>query len=182
MGASGEEVQVGVFGGWIDVGVLGGGWTRESGGGRIRGGWIDELVYLVSVVVECVCVKASLVLVLVLGWTQMSPARSRRSASHAAGTHGWLPRKTGWPGLRRGGVGGYNLHSVPPPPLWRTNHEQAVSVWCRSASLIVTLHCLHLKLSTTSDKSPPLVNPLITYCTPFPAYSNSESSGLSMDP
>ena len=49
VGASGEEVQVGVFGGWIDVGVLGGGWTRESGGGRVRGGWIDELVYLVSV-------------------------------------------------------------------------------------------------------------------------------------
>ena len=32
-----------------------------------------------------------------------------------------FPQKTGWPGLRRGGVGGYNLH---------TNHEQAVSVWC----------------------------------------------------
>ena len=29
VGASGEEV--GVFRGWIDVGVLGGGWTRESG-------------------------------------------------------------------------------------------------------------------------------------------------------
>ena len=26
MGAGGEEVQVGVFGGWTDVGVLGGGW------------------------------------------------------------------------------------------------------------------------------------------------------------
>ena len=47
----------------------------------------------------------------------MSPARSRRSASHAAGTHGWLPKKTGRPGLRRGGVGGYNLHSVPPTDL-----------------------------------------------------------------
>ena len=31
------------------MGVLGGGWTRESGGGRDRGGWINELVYLVSV-------------------------------------------------------------------------------------------------------------------------------------
>ena len=72
MGASGEEVQVGVFGGWIDVGVLGGGWTRESGGGRVRGGWIDELVYLVGVGVECVCVKG-LLLVLVLGWTQCLP-------------------------------------------------------------------------------------------------------------
>ena len=26
---------MGVFGGWTDVGVLGGGWTRESGGGRV---------------------------------------------------------------------------------------------------------------------------------------------------
>ena len=52
------------------------------------------------------------------GLDSMSPARSRRSASHVAGTHGWLPHKTGRPGLRRGGVGGYNLHSVPPnsPP------------------------------------------------------------------
>ena len=71
------------------------------------------------------------------GLDSMSPARSRRSAIHVAGTHGWLPKKTGRPGLRRGGVGGYNLHSTPPltvpPPtvaLWHTNHEQAVSVWC----------------------------------------------------
>ena len=42
------------------MGVLGGEWTRE------RGDWTDELVYLVSVGVECVCVKGSLVLVLVL--------------------------------------------------------------------------------------------------------------------
>ena len=49
VGAGGEGVQVGVFGGWTDVGVLGGGSTRESGGGRVRGGWINELVYLVSV-------------------------------------------------------------------------------------------------------------------------------------
>ena len=48
------------------------------------------------------------------GLDSMSPARSRRSASHATGTHGRLPQKTGRPGLRRGGVGGYNLHSVPP--------------------------------------------------------------------
>ena len=52
------------------------------------------------------------------GLDSMSPARSRRSASHVAGPHGWLPQKTGRPGLRRGGVDGYNLHSVPPnsPP------------------------------------------------------------------
>ena len=35
------------------------------------------------------------------GLDSMSPARSRLSASHAVGTHGWLPQKTGWPGLRR---------------------------------------------------------------------------------
>ena len=34
------------------------------------------------------------------GLDSMSPARSRRSASHAAGTHGWLPQKTGWPERR----------------------------------------------------------------------------------
>ena len=27
------------------------------------------------------------------GLDSMSPARNRRSASHAAGTHGWLPKK-----------------------------------------------------------------------------------------
>ena len=53
------------------------------------------------------------------GLDSMSPAMSRCSASHAAGAHGWLPKKTGWPGLRRGGVGGYN-------------HGQAVSVWCNN--------------------------------------------------
>ena len=37
------------------MGVFGG-WTGVGGGGRARGGWIDELVYLVSVGVECVCV------------------------------------------------------------------------------------------------------------------------------
>ena len=26
-----------------------------------------------------------------------------------------FPQKTWWPGLRRGGIGGYNLHSPPPP-------------------------------------------------------------------
>ena len=48
------------------------------------------------------------------GLDSMSPARSRRSASHAAGTHDGLPKKTGRPSPRRGGVGGYNLHSVTP--------------------------------------------------------------------
>ena len=34
------------------------------------------------------------------GLDSMSPARSRRSASHAAGTHGWLSQKTGRPERR----------------------------------------------------------------------------------
>ena len=90
----------------------------ESGGGQGRGDWIKESVNLVSVGGwVCVCVGV-LSVGLGPGLDSMSPARSRRSASHAAGTHGWLPKKTGRPGLRRGGVGGYNLHSVPPnsPP------------------------------------------------------------------
>ena len=102
------------------MGVLGGGWTMESGGGQGRGGWIKESVNLVSVGGwVCVCVGV-LSVGLGPGLDSMSPARSRRSASHAAGTHGWLPQKTGRPGLRRGGVGGYNLHSVPRtvPRLW----------------------------------------------------------------
>ena len=31
------------------MGVLGGGWTMESGGGQGRGGWIKESVNLMSV-------------------------------------------------------------------------------------------------------------------------------------
>ena len=53
------------------------------------------------------------------GLDSMSPARSRRSASHAAGTHGRLPpKKLGGRASGEAGVGGYNLHSVPPnsPP------------------------------------------------------------------
>ena len=60
--------------------------------------------------------------------TQMSPARSRHSASHAAGTHGWLPPKnwvTGPPARR-----GRRIQFAQSSRLWHTNHEQAVSVWC----------------------------------------------------
>ena len=99
--------------------VVGGLWrVGAGGGGQGRGGWIKESVNLVSVGGwVCVCVGV-LSVGLGPGLDTMSPARSRRSASHAAGTHGWLPQKTGRPGLRRGGVGGYNLYSVPPnsPP------------------------------------------------------------------
>ena len=62
------------------------------------------------------------------GWDSMSPARSRRSASHAAGTHGW-PHQKNWvavPLERRGRC----IQFAQSPRLWHTNHEQAVSVWC----------------------------------------------------
>ena len=45
----------------------------------------------------------------------MSPARSRRSDSHAVGTHGWLPQKK--LGGRASGESGYmdTICTVPPP-------------------------------------------------------------------
>ena len=133
MGAGGEEVQVVVFGGWTDVGVLGGGWTRESGGGRVRGGWIDELVYLVSVG-GCVCVR-----VFSVGFgpgldSKCLPQGIDTPPAMLRGRTAGLPKKTGRPGLRRGGVGGYNLQCSPR--LWHTNHEQAVSVWCLTVVVI----------------------------------------------
>ena len=94
------------FGGWIDVGVLGGGWTRESGGGRVRGGWIDEPVYLVSVGVECVCVKGSSVLVLVLGWTQCLPQGAGAPPAMPRGHTTGFPKKLG--GRASGGGVGCN--------------------------------------------------------------------------
>ena len=38
------------------------------------------------------------------GLDSMSPERSWRSASHAAGSHDWLPQETGGLGLRRGRI------------------------------------------------------------------------------
>ena len=47
------------------------------------------------------------------GLDSMSPARSRRSASHASGTHGWLPNKLG--GRASGEVGYVDpICTVPP--------------------------------------------------------------------
>ena len=70
------------------MGVLG-------GGGRVRGGWIDELVYLVSVGVECVYVKGSLVLVLVLGWTQCHPQGVGAPPAMLQGRTAGFPKKLG---------------------------------------------------------------------------------------
>ena len=73
------------------------------------------------------------------GLDSMSPARSRRSASHAAGTHGWLPKKTGPPERR----GRWIQFAQCSPRLWHTNHEQAVSVWCLSLlSSYLSVSCL----------------------------------------
>ena len=60
-------------------------------------GWTDRLVYLLSVW-GCVCERVFTV-GFGPGLDSMVPARSRSSASHAAGTHGWLPKKTGRPGV-----------------------------------------------------------------------------------
>ena len=64
------------------------------------------------------------------GLDSISPARSRRSASHAAGTHGWLPKKLSGRASGEAGVGGYKLHSPPPPDCGTPTTKQAVSVWC----------------------------------------------------
>ena len=136
------------------MGVLGGGWTMESGGGQGRGGWIKESVNLVSVGGwVCVCVGV-LSVGLGPGLDSMSPARSRRSASHAAGTHGWLPQKTGRPGLRRGGVGGYNLHSVPPnsPPDCGTVAHQPRAGCIRLVHSIIIIFIIII-ISTTHFSS-----------------------------
>ena len=46
------------------------------------------------------------------GFDSMSPARSRRSASHAAGTHGWFPKKN-W---MAGRLDRWVQFAQPPPP------------------------------------------------------------------
>ena len=64
------------------------------------------------------------------GLDSMSPARSRRSTSHAAGTHDWLPQKTGPPERRGRWIQFAHCSPEQSPRLWHTNLEQAVSVWC----------------------------------------------------
>ena len=59
--------------------------------------------------------KGSLVLVLVLDWTQYLPHGVGAPPAMLRVRTAGFPIKTGWPGLRRGRVGGYNLHSPPPP-------------------------------------------------------------------
>ena len=154
--------------------VLGGGWTMESGGGQGRGGWIKESVNLVSVGGwVCVCVGV-LSVGLGPGLDSMSPARSRRSASHAAGTHGWLPQKTGRPGLRRGGVGGYNLHSVPPnsPPDCGTVAHQPRAGCIR----LVLFSSFIVSINLFPVSRVPSTKGLLEYCFLYASYRLCDSS------
>ena len=69
------------------------------------------------------------------GLDSMSPARSRRSASHA--TAGF-PKKLGGRASGEAGCRWIQFAQCSPgqcPRLWHTNHEQAVSVWCPDVSL-----------------------------------------------
>ena len=93
----------------------------------------------------------------------MSPARSRRSASHAAGTHGWLPQKTGRPGLRRGGVGGYNLHSVPPnsPPDCGTVAHQPRAGCIRLVLVLSWFHSLKVRAGKHHSRRAPTYHIII---------------------
>ena len=61
------------------------------------------------------------------GLDSMCPARSRRSASHAAGAHGWLPQNWVAGPLERRGR--WIQFAQCSPRLWHTNHKQAVSVY-----------------------------------------------------
>ena len=91
------------------------------------------------------------------GLDSMSPARSRRSASHAAGTHGWLPQKTGRPGLRRGGVGGYNLHSVPPdspPDCGTPTTSRLYPFGARVAHVVVVIDLPLLRVAVEGSDNP----------------------------
>ena len=75
------------------MGVLGGGWSMESGGGQARGGWINESVYLVIVGGwVCVCVG---VLALVLGWTQCLPQGVGAPPAMLRGRTAGFPKKLG---------------------------------------------------------------------------------------
>ena len=93
---------------------LGGGWTRESGGGRVRGGWTDELVYLVSVGGSVRVCERVFSVGFGPGLESISPARSVGAPpamleGHTAG----FPQKLGGRASGEVGVGGYNLHSSP---------------------------------------------------------------------
>ena len=72
------------------------------------------------------CVKGSLVLVLVLDWTQCFPQEVSAPPAMLRG------RTAGFPPKMDGRVSGEAVRWIQfaqSPRLWHTNHEQAVSVW-----------------------------------------------------
>ena len=74
-------------------------------------------------------------LVLVLGWTQCLLQGVGAPPAMLRGRTAGLPKKLG--GRASGEAGQVDtICTVPPPRLWHTNHEQAVSVWCNSVSFI----------------------------------------------
>ena len=77
------------------------------------------------------CVKGSLVLVLVLDWTQCLPQGVGAPPAMLRRRTAGFPKKLGaGPPERRGRW----IQLAQSPRLWHTNHEQAVSVWCGSTS------------------------------------------------
>ena len=91
---------MGVFcrGDWTDVGGLGGEGAGDSEG---REDWTGELVSVWDCMSVC---KRVFNVGFGPGLDSMSPASSWRSANHAAGSHDWLPQKTGGSGLWRGRI------------------------------------------------------------------------------
>ena len=61
------------------------------------------------------CVKGSLVLVLVLDWTQCHPQGLGAPPAMLRGRTAGFPKKMGGRASGEAGIVGYNLHSTPPP-------------------------------------------------------------------
>ena len=87
------------------MGEVGGEWAVESKGGEDLEGWTGELVYLVSV-----CKRVSSV-GFGPGWTPCLPEGAGAPLAMLRGRMTGFPKKNWGPGLRRGGIGGYNLHN-----------------------------------------------------------------------
>ena len=105
-------------------------------------------MYLVSVGVECVCVKGSLVLVLVLDWTQCLPQGVGAPPAMLRGRTAGFPHKQG--GRPSGEAGYVDTIGTIPPRLWRSNHTQAISVWCELTSCC----CVDLPLLRVAVEGP----------------------------
>ena len=65
--------------------------------------------------------------VLVLDWTQCLPQGVGSPPAMLRGRTAGFPKILGGRASGEAEIDGYNLHSSPD---WRTNHVQAVPVWC----------------------------------------------------